>query len=120
MLAKTFKDLKVGDEVFLVESDRRRCNPRYVTVEKVGRKYVYLKLGPYTTQRIEEWDNNGYSIAHSSDYPHCNIYTTQEEYQALQSWKKVLWETNNLTNFNKVTRDQRDKIVELLKDQLDL
>jgi hypothetical protein len=40
-----FKNLKVGDKVYMAPQRRFGGNPRYVEISAVGRKYGYFKLG---------------------------------------------------------------------------
>jgi hypothetical protein len=120
MLAKKFKDLNVGDDVFLVENDSRHCSPRYVKVAKVGRKYVHLQTSLHFVQKVQEWEVNGYAIAHSQDFPHCSIFATKEDYEAMQLWHKVTLEIGAIGRSDKIDRVIRDKIVELLKEPLNL
>lgn len=87
-----FKDLKVGDEIYLVEDDRRRCNPRYVKVVKKGRKYTYVSRhngSEVHLQKVVEWNNDGCAIAIGNDYPQCRIYPNKEIYEEKELWKAV-------------------------------
>lgn len=115
-----FKDLKVGDEVYLVENDTRHRNPRYVRVSKIGRKFVYISLSEYHNQqrKIVEWNNNGYAIAVSNEYPNCKIYPNKEVYDSMNLWLSA---KNLLSGFggnDKITEGMRNKIVEVLRDIL--
>lgn len=116
----TFKDLKVGDRVFIVEAGSRQKNPRYVTVDKVGRKFIYLDIGTYHKQQAVAWDYNGYAIANSNDFPQCHVYATQEDYEAHLLWDKVRNELNHLGSTNTISRKTRDLITKILKEELDL
>lgn len=117
-----FKDLKVGDEVYLVESDKRQCNPRYVKVVKVGRKYIHVnKLNGSTDnlQKIVDWNNDGWAIAIGNDYPQCVIYPTKEIYEEKKLWKAVKsLLSSSYTDPEGLTQEHRKQIIEVLKDLL--
>lgn len=120
MSPQQFKNLKVGDQVFIVSENSRRNESRYVSVSKVGRKYVYLETSTYTTQQVQAWSHNGYAIAQSSDFPYCVVYASQEDYEAHQLWEKA---RSLLASYNAITglsRDKRDEVVNILREELDL
>ena len=108
-----FKDLKVGDEVYLVEYDARHRNPKYVKIGKIGKKYTYLETG----QIIQEWSYDGYAIASGASHPYCKIYSSKKEYEEMLLWNKFKSKVDTFSNppFNK---EIRGKILDLAKEYL--
>lgn len=81
MTAKTIRDLKVGDTVFVVRQRRRgekEHRTEELTVEKVGRQYAYLDGGYYdvpfcrdTGQSVHKKDCNARSNGYGFDVYLC-------------------------------------------------
>ena len=54
-MAKTFKDLKPGDEVYVVRQTSRWSSPRepeYLPVTKIGRQYGYVQMSAYASEKF--------------------------------------------------------------------
>ena len=111
---KTFKEIKAGDEVYLVEEDRRHKNPRYIKVSKVGRKYIHLDLGYSQTQKVEEWDFNSYAIGSSNDFPRCLIYPSKEDYDEMVRWQLAVSKIADITYVRSISRETRNTVADII------
>ena len=61
-MTKTFKDLKPGDEVYVVWQESRYRNPyppETVSIVKLGRQYGYIKLLGWSDSRFSLSDGKG-------------------------------------------------------------
>ena len=84
-------DLKTGDKVWYVPSNRRHPNPDgcYLTVTKVGRKLFYIQEDYYVnSHKCRAWEYDGYAIGILDSYPHGTIYKTKQDYLNLIAWRK--------------------------------
>lgn len=71
---KTLKDVKVGDEIYVIPRDTRD-KPYNATVEKVGRKHIHIKYGlKFDIETGDRIEPRGYS---SREY----AYYSKEEYE---------------------------------------
>lgn len=102
---KKFEDLKQGDELFYVPSDSRHGDPSLKTVTKVGRKFVYLN-----GMKISPWDYNGYAIAYAFEWPHGEVYASEQDYLEMQDWQKFIQ-----SDYKKLDRAQRKALLDLVK-----
>lgn len=112
---KTFKDLKVGDEVFYVPSDTRSASPKYVTVTKVGRKFIHLN----ELMRMEEWGFNGYALGAVNEYPHGHVYATKERFLKMSDWDFAKNQVGHLGRNPKINESQKERIIEILKETIE-
>lgn len=115
---KKFSDLKVGDQVWLVENDDRHKKPRYVTVDKVGRKYIHIKVREYESQKFESWDFDGYAIGITQDFPHSTIYNSEEDYNEMISWKIALSTLRDINAAKSISRENRNMITKLVLGEM--
>ena len=104
------KDLKVGDKVWYVPSDKRHRNPNgeYLPVTKVGKKYVYVN-----EMKCEAWENNSFAIGKVSEYPYGSIYLNEKDYLESNEWNSFTY--NIPTN---LTREQKTKILSIAKGEV--
>lgn len=114
-----FKDLKAGDEVFLVEDDRRIRKPRYVKVVKKGRNtHVSLYGGTKTyVQKISSWCPDSWAIARGDSCypPHYIIYESKEAYEQKLAWEESKGVISCFGANLDLSREVKMKIVDLLK-----
>ena len=95
--ARTYKDLKVGDEVFVVQQKSRYNTEERTSVEKVarvGRKYNYIMRGfqelPFcrnTGQSVHNPDHNTRANGQGFDVYLCEPTYRQLQYDAAQKRK---------------------------------
>lgn len=85
---KATPQLTVGQQLWFVYSDKRRRDPRYVTVAKVGRKYAEVNEMPYKI-RLDDLaaDDPNYSSPGQ-------CYLSKEAWEAedalLEAWRGFL------------------------------
>lgn len=113
-MSKKFSDLKVGDEVYIVENDQRHRNARDVRVCKTGRKFVHVEVNEYRTSKFEVWDFDGYALGINQDYPQSKIYASKEDYEEMLVWKDVLSKLQEFSVTNSLSREQRKLISEIV------
>lgn len=84
----SLRDLKVGDEVFVVNQKRRHGGDRGTTnakIVRVGRKYAYIK--PYGYAELPFCRESGYSVHTDDSNARVNgfgfdVYRSQADYEA--------------------------------------
>jgi hypothetical protein len=76
-------DLKVGDKVYFVHSDKRRGPHQWLTVQGIGRKWVQLD-GRYRMDKKSWWVDGGQYVSPGRCYP------TKEEYDA-EAARQAAW-----------------------------
>lgn len=103
--------MKVGDQVWYVPSDSRHANPngKLATITKIGRKYFYVDNGGYSTMKCVVNDYNGYAIGVVDEWPSGTIYGNEDDYLEMLEWR------NLELRYLKLTRDQKRKIIEIVK-----
>lgn len=108
-----FKELKVDDTVYLVQTDRRHFNPKELKVVKVGRKFVTLE----NDQRFEEWDSNGFALGVTNDFPRATLYKSRIVYEEMVEWGRF---THLFSGFSKpiLNREKRKSILGVYNSDL--
>ena len=108
-----FKELKVGDIVYLVQDERRHFNPKELKVVKVGRKFVTLE----NDQRFEEWGFNGFALGITNDFPHATLYKSRIVYEEMKEWYSF---THSFGGLSKpiLNREKRKAILEVYNSDL--
>lgn len=103
------KELKVGDMVWYVPSDKRHSNPNgcYKPVTKVGKRYVYVD-----GMKCEGWKIDNYAVGNICEYPYGSVYLTEQDYIESSDWKTFTY--NIPTN---LTREQKAQILAIVKGE---
>ena len=104
-------DLKVGDDVWYVPSDKRHNNPNgcLVKVTKVGRKYLYLG-----DMKMEYWDLNGFSIGSIVEFPYGSVYKSSDDYYEHIEWDKFKRDVGSI----RLSREQKRGILRICTERL--
>lgn len=78
-----FKNLKLGDEVYVVPQQRRGCSKPsgyYTPITKVGTKYIYIKPGRFHPEDGKVPIKNGTSVQTGLDLTcTCQSTTTRQK-----------------------------------------
>lgn len=100
-------DLKVGDDVWYVPSDKRHSNPNgcFVKITKVGRKYVYIG-----EMKMEYWELDGFSIGNIVDFPYGTVYKSSNDYYEKIEWDNFKRDVGSL----RLSREQKKGILAML------
>ena len=99
-------DLKVGDDVWYVPSDKRHSNPNgcFVKITKVGRKYVYIG-----EMKMEYWELDGFSIGNIVDFPYGTVYKSSSDYYEKMEWDNFKRDVDSL----RLSREQKKGILDI-------
>lgn len=116
-MSKKFSDLKVGDEVYIVEDDQRHRNARDVRVCKTGRKFVHVEVTECRILKFEAWEFDGYALGVTQDYPQSKIYASKEDYEEMIAWKEVLSKLQGFSATSSLSREQRKLISEIVSSR---
>lgn len=89
--------VKVGQELYIVSTNYRKKTTRKAVVEKVGRKFFYLRSPGFHHEdrfHIDSWrhDNGAYS-------PDWDVYESEQEYQNFEEGKRLISEIHSITRF---------------------
>jgi hypothetical protein len=115
MKAAAMADLKVGQKLYFVYSDRRRGEPYYLVVKKVGRKWA-------TTSR-EGWTHDDYRIDVNTLWADAGHYTSpgrcyisKEDYDEAVT-RQVEWDRlrEMVKTYNVPQWMTREKIAQIAK-----
>lgn len=109
----SLKDLKVGDQVFYVPTDPRDIKHRgYMKITKIGKKYVYVGHRDY---KAVPRDDHDYSIGIITDYPHADLYASEEDYLEHCQWAHLVRGIQHFT----LSREKRQQIVALVTEEVE-
>lgn len=97
-------ELISGQDLWYCPADRRHGKGRLVSVDKVGRKYIYV-----SGMRCIPWDGDGYSVLSVVDWPYGTIYLSEDMFLRHMSWSKFSRDIGGL----KLTLDQKQKILDI-------
>lgn len=107
-------EFKVGQEVYLVPTQKRMGNPHFAKIEKIGRKWITLadNYGRFSPDSMMA-DGGQYS-------PPYRCYLSKEEYEVEAAADAAWNELNKLidSHYSKpewLDKDKIDKCIELLK-----
>lgn len=98
---------KVGETYYCVYNDTR-YEPKYITVDKVGRKYFYAGWLKFDKETFIE--DNGQCN------PSCRLYDNKEQYE-LKLKVRTCWRLIRDSLYRKMTDEETIELYEKLKDR---
>lgn len=101
------KEPKIGETYYCVFYDKR-YEPKYITVDKVGRKYFYSSYLKFDKETFIE-DNGQYS-------PSCQLYDNKEQYELVLKARKC-WQIIEDRLYRKMSYEEIIELYNKLKDR---